>query len=486
MRAVLAWLTAPSPVNAADELDTLYSHLATLRSSLVAPQQRLYILGRLFARSISSVASLVPSLIGVSLPIPRKDRQLIRRMQNLLRMLAEDLLSTLDPSNGHQLAISPQDQELTLWRSLYVLAQHLLISDLASSPAGVGIWRQLHQTYEIARRLEVTGNTPEGATSSLQKLYYAAVLLGCSQPASLTSLEVDFVAAYLDRFAELIDSNHDAAPETPAAFWIDPAQDAAAVACSRKSAPPQTPVHYFSCDRLVALIRNQLAALEAGSQPQQIELPALAGTRGGRLVLQRLITYWGEPGKRRFPRRRQNYRAVLCIGLDSLWRLFQEGDAALIETSSWMATNESPDGYAIMHISGETGDLSVGDVTAIRPESGENWQIGIVRWALSENQEHMEIGLQILATQAVPAFLPVAGEGGDRKRIFVLVLPKIKGLRSTEMLVVPSGALENQPKDIVLVIEKNNIEVREVRRTHLDEQNSFIEVFSIESDARAD
>lgn len=31
-------------------------------------------------------------------------------------------------------------------------------------------------------------------------------------------------------------------------------------------------------------------------------------------------------------------------------------------------------------------------------------KVCIIRWALSENQEHLELGLQILATDAVPAF----------------------------------------------------------------------------------
>ncbi|MFZ4535265.1 hypothetical protein [Propionivibrio sp.] len=376
-----------------------------------------------------------------------------------------------------------QAQDLALWRDLYALSQHLLISNLAASPAGVGIWQQLHQAYDTARRLGLASNTPENAASTLQNIYFSAVLLGCAQPASLTSCEVNFVAAYLGNFADWIDSTNSIPAKTPATFWIDPACDAAAFACSRKTAPPDTPVLYFSCDRLATLLKTQLASLEAGGAPQQINLPDFAGTPAGHGVLRRLITSWGEPSKRRFPRRRQNYRAVLCSGLDSLWRLFQDGDAAeTIETSSWMITNESPDGYTAMHVSGKTGGMSVGDVTAIRTETGDNWQICIIRWALSENQEHLELGLQILATCAVPALLALPAETGGFGRLPVLILPKIQALRSTEMLVVPSGALVKQANKLVLVVEKENIEVREVRSTRLDEQNSQIAVFSIEPD----
>jgi hypothetical protein len=480
-----AWLDKPRPLNAADELTPLRGLLSALRASQVAPEQRAAALDHLYTRSMSVVTTLLPSLATVSFPVPRKTRQLIRGLQDLLATVAEDLLATLDDIDVLLIRGLRQETnflDLTLQKSLHALAQHLLISDLAASPASIGIWQQLHQTYDTACRLNLASDMPDGAAKPLQKTYYSAILLGCAQPASFSSREVNFVAAYLERFPDWIDSTSAKAAPTPAMFWIDPARDAPAVACSRKAPPPDAPVRFFSCDRLAALLKEQLAALEAGGDAQQLGLPDFAGTTAGRGVLRRLITYWGEPGKRRFPRRRQNYRAALCAGLGNLWTLFQEGDAALVETSSWMVTNESPDGYAVMHVSGKTGSMSVGDVTAIRTESSEDWQICIVRWALSENQEHLEFGLQILATHAVPAFLAVPADADDNGRLSVLILPEIPALRSTEMLVVPSGALGNQRKNFILVVEKDNLEVREVRSTRLDEQNSQIEVFSIEPD----
>ncbi len=485
MRAILAWMGAPPPLNAADDLPALHNHLGTLRTSKVTPQQRALVLDRLYTRCILVVSTLTSTLTSVALPIPRKTRLLIRSLQDLLRALAEDLLATLNNADGHLIRGLRQPYDLTLWRSLHALAQHLLIGNLSASPAGVGIWQQLHQTYEAVQRLELTDNTPDGTSASLQSVYFSAILLGCAQPASFTSREVDFVATYLERFADQIKPGNAPATPTLATFWIDPVQDAPAVACSRKSAPPETPVLYFSCDQVAELLKEQLAALDSGVLPPQIGLPDFAATPAGRGVLRRLLTYWGEPGKRRFPRRRQNYRAALCAGLGSLWRLFQDGDDTPIDSSSWMITNESPDGYAVMHVSGKTGAMSVGDVTAIRTESGENWQICIVRWALSENQEHLELGLQILATRAIPAFLALPAGGVDGERLSVLILPEIPALRSNEMLVIPSGALGDQLRNFVLIVEKENIEVREMKSTRLDEQNSQIEILSIEPDTLA-
>ena len=479
LSVVLTWLDASPPANAEDDLAPLQNHLSMLRGSKLAPQQRAMVLERIYTRGITVLDALRPTLTDVSLPLSKKVRPLVRRLQDLLRSLAEDLLATPTLIEGHMIRGLRELQATLLWRSLYALSQHLLISNLTAGPAGTGIWSLLHQTYATARKLKVAHITPEGSASTPQDLYFSAVLLGCSQPASFTSREVEFVAAYLEHFSDRIDLSDVAPVKLNATFWIDPARDVAAFACTRKTAPTDTGIHYFSCDKLASLLKKQLAALEAGSTPQHINLPAFASTVAGRGVFRRLVTHWGDPGKRRFPRRRQNYRALLCAGLDSLWRLFQDGEEAAVDASSWMITNESPDGYAIMHVSGKTGSMSVGDVTAIRTESSENWQICIIRWAISENQVHLELGLQILATHAVPAFLAQTSETNASGRLSVLILPEIPALRATEMMVVPSGALDDQSNHHVLVVERDNVEVREVKSTQLNEQNSRIEVFSI-------
>ena len=478
-QSLFNWLDSP-PAKPADELAQLHRQLGAWRASPLGGEQRALTLGRIYARSMSTVSSILAALSDgvLPIPIPRRTRQLVRSLQLLLRTLADELQATVD---AQPTGMPP---ELALWQILHALAQHLLVSSLVASPAGVGVWRQLHRAYATVRRLGLTDAESPDGRATLQDVYYSAVLLGCAQPASFTSNEINFIATYLARFAAGVEPDLHGEP-SPTAFWIDPTRDAAAYACARNTPPPDTTVHYFSGARLAQQLRQQLVELEAGAPAKTIGLPDFADSPAGRGVLRRLINYWGDPGKRRFPRRRQNYRALLCCGLANLWQLFQHGEEALPATSNWMIVNESPDGYAFMHVSGKTGELSIGDVAAIRTESGKAWQICIVRWALSENQEHLELGLQILATRAVPALLARPGERHDRQLLPVLVLPEIRALRAGEMLLAPSATLRQLPSSLVLVVEQHNVAVREVRATRVNEQNSRIAIFSIEHEVPA-
>ena len=482
LRSIKAWLAAPQSENPIKDLEPLLDYLSRFHSLGLPAQQRFDLLTQLQQRTSAVADQTLPTFEDITLPIPRKTRQIVRKLQDILQNLADHLLSQLDdPEVTERLTLA--ETGILLWQALRALSQHVLISCLTASSAGAGLWLKLHETFRKAVHLGVSQFIPSSTTSSLQDVYYGAILLGCAQPASFSSQEIRFIADYLERFASQIEP---LGPEqaSRATFWIDPLRDAPAQAKTRRPLPQEPATAVFSCARLAALIDNQLAALTAGGSPEQLSLPPLAATPTGIGVLHRLKSHWGDPLKRRFPRRRQNYRVVLCAGLDDLWHLFHDHEQRSIETSGWMITNESPDGYAVMHVMGKMNDALVGDVVAIRSETGRHWQVCIIRWALSENQEHLELGLQILSTKAIPATLTQIDNAGANKRNTVLILPSIPPLRPHEVLIVASGFLDRQPNKLILMIERDNVEIREVRPVNSDgnELNSRIELVSIEPD----
>ncbi|MBI2306021.1 MAG: hypothetical protein HYU78_01835 [Rhodocyclales bacterium] len=481
LRAILDWLATPPSVQAEDELAPLHKHLTALRDTRTAAHQRHKVLDLLYDRTQRIVTRLLPDLVGVALPLSRRVRHTVRGMQGVLLMVAEDYLATLDELDDHLVKGLRRPPEQTVWRAIDALARHQLISNHAASPYGSGVWKLANRAYRIAREGGYADVHLRDTEGTIEDVYLRACLLACTQPASFTSREIGLVVDYIRRFgsrATLLPQAQAASAE--GVFWVDLDRDMPPTSANRR--PPPEGALCFACEQLAQLAEEQVDALAAGAGTDDLDLPATAATPAGHGVLRRLAQHWGHPGKRRFLRRRQNYRAVLCVGLPALWQLFREQQTLAGDLTSWMVTNESPDGYAVMHVSGKTSRLAAGDVVALRTENSSDWQVCIVRWALSENPEHLELGLQILATRATAATLanPAVGDAGGQ--LPVLLLPALPPLHPTEALVAAVGTTLPQPNRMILLVERDNLEVRQVRAIELKEQTASIEIVAIEPD----
>ena len=154
-----------------------------------------------------------------------------------------------------------------------------------------------------------------------------------------------------------------------------------------------------------------------------------------------------------------------------------------------MVINEGPEGYLLMHMSGLTGNLRIGDLVALRPtgersEATPTWHVGIVRWALSENPEHIEIGVQQLAAHAISAEvvrMPVSEDG----KLSALILPAMPPFRELQALVTPTGQLGEKDGRLLVLIDQGNFGIHELRPVALTEQTSSIEVFTVEPDGKS-
>lgn len=486
VKPILEWLALAHGQTGLDDALGLQRQLLNLRGTPVPTAQRLKLLDLLYGHASKITLAQLPALREVTLPISRRTRQSVRVTQELLAILTQDYLNTLADLFDPQAVGKPRSPLNALRRAMQCLSWHLLISHLVAAPSGTGIWQQFHAAFRTSRQLGLANTEVPGDERRIDQIYLSNLLIAVAQPASFTSRELEFISKYV------IESTHAAqlSEEVPigheGVFWIDPERDTPAQALMRRPPPPDTAVLYFACDGVAQEALKHLAALEKGQTAADLGLPAFADTHGGRGVLRRLGHLWGRPVKRKFPRRRQSYRAELCTGLDQLWHLLN-GAQEKPETSEWMITNESPDGYAMMHVSGSTEQLRVGDIVAVGPQHDEDsaeidWYICIVRWALSENPEHIEVGLQVLAPRAIPAVLALPQDRQHSSRTSALLLPQIPPLRPLQALVVPSGTVNDQSQKMVLLVEQDNLAVHELRAIQLNEQTSSVEVFTVEPD----
>jgi hypothetical protein len=447
--AILQWLASPVIGDPSLQLVELSHHLAALGNIELKPEQHTEILELLHLRTFTAIAELQPRLIGTTLPIPEHIRKDARNAKNALQALAT---AHMGDSNG----TLTTNQRL---HAMQALSKHLFIEALVAAPPGVGIWRQLHQLHSPA-------GIETASDEAIDEVYYRAQMLACTQPAALSAQELALVDAAIASIATLPDRPNTASDDYSGLFWIDPTQDLAATAASRKPPPPNLQVRWFACDRPAIALTSILDAIESGKKPAIFKLPEFAATPTGIATLRRVARCWDKPAKRRFHRRRQNIRASLLAGMNEVRELLRSGQGTI---SEWMITNESPDGCAAMHVRGPTGRIDIGDVVALRFEGEQNWQICVARWAQSENPEHLELGLQRLAPEASAATLVAPNL---RTAALVFTTP---GTPPRPTLMVAAGALTRQPEKAILLTERHNLDVRETSPGDCLEQTARIE-----------
>lgn len=485
VKSILEWLALAPVRSSQEDASGLQRRLATLRGTPLPGEQKVKLLDLLYGHAAKITTTQFPALHEVTLPVSRRTRQLVRAIQDSLEILAQEYLETFSAPFSTDVAQPSLDR---LRPATQCLSWHLTISHLVAAPTTPGIWQLLHASFRIARGLGVEKLAPSQGGSPVEHIYVCSLLLSVVQPASFTSLELEFIGRYIEHCADGVNLSAETPSSRRGVFWIDPERDAPPNALNRRPPPPDTPVLYFTCDSIAHRAEKHLTALESGRSPAELGLPEFAGTLAGRGVLKRLGGFWGRPAKRRFPRRRQSYRADLCAGFDQLLEILNTPNPIAPATSEWMITNESPDGYAMMHVAGATEHLRIGDIVALHPRRKElpgeyAWQICMVRWALSENPEHIELGLQVLSTKGIPATLALPHRK-TKGRASALLLPKAPPLRPSQALVVPTGTVDKDEERFIVVTQQENIAVLELRATYLDERTSCVEVFSVEPDER--
>lgn len=485
-KSVEEWLVHANGRTHPDNAEQLLRQVLLLREASPT-EQRILLLNQLFEHAERMVTGELPLLQEVTLPVSRRIRRSTRLIQELLAALVQEYFNTLPEFFAPRPGPPERTPQYVLRRIMKGIAWHLRISHHTASPSGLGVWQQLHAAYRTSRRLGIADRPGPDSEPSIEQIYLHTLLAGIAQPASFCYSELEFVADYIASCVKPVDILERPPLDHRGVFWVALDKDFPAQALARRSPPSDLLVLYFACDLIARDAREQLAALTKGTHASRLGIPDFADTPAGRGVLRRLNLLWGQPAARRFPRRRQSYRVNLCAGFEQLWQMIrhpgQEG-----QISEWMVTNESPDGYSLMHISGETANLLIGDIVAIQPtgDRGEplpNWSVGIIRWALSENSEHIELGMHQLAAQAIAAEIVRPAEI-EADRLSALILPETPPLRMLPALVTAAGKLSGSEHRLIVLVADKDSGVRGVRPTALTEQTPRIEVFSVEPDEK--
>ena len=460
MHEILDWLGTKSE-DPLDDLIPLRRHLRAVVGMRLQPRVLLRLLD-LFEPRIARVHKLVfPLLLDASTPLPRNLRILSQSLVDLHGNLAEGFLHVLQHAVGDGFQRPKRRRDTLATRALHSLRRQYELSLRAASGTPVGFWKQMNRLLL---------NHQQGPDSYLDsptlQTLHLLLAVHAAQAEALTPREQEFLWRHAEHLAAQVELSTTAPKKTDAWLWVDTKDERAPTPANRRAPPVADGLLFYSCRALGKLT--------------QASLDNLTAPRMWRNVLHHAAKRWLNPPQRRHNRRRGSYRIEVCPRLSTLWSLLNgdlTGQAAVQAINEWQVMNDSPAGYAAMHIAGDMPGLLAGSVLGIRRDEKEPWSLCIVRWVRSENPEHLEMGLEVLAPHAKAVRIATASRSSAP--IPALLLPPISGIGRGETLLTDRGAYETG--NIALLQEEaGKLQVVECKPMPLVTQTSSIELFEFE------
>jgi hypothetical protein len=476
-----AWLATLPGHDPAGAARLLIDKLVAINHAAGSPRTRLRLLDMLRERIESLVPRLERELEDATLPLAPQLRETAYFIEKLLKELGAGYTAAVLNSPRTWLAFGLKRQiHAPLVRAMDLLSRRLLLTHRLYARSPGGVWAELHQLYGLARELGLESRQAESPPTSAGALYRNTLLLTFAEPARLMPGELTLVQDYLLRFgalAEILHSPPDAKPR--GIFLIDPRRDRPGIAASkRKDEGSSAFERVLSARALVERLESQFVRLQSGVSPDTLGLPEEAGRVAYRALLRRLAGNWRGERRKRSARLRFHPRVAVHIGLNSAWEALGPGAKPCTKpekASEWVIVNESAGGFALRLMNGRTGHVAVGDVLLVQSrERGAQYGC-IVRRVVSNNPDHLEIGVQQLAPRVLAAVALLDSREGDQG-VKALFCPALPGRDQPALLVVPAG-VRTSHRDLHLRTREG---LARVRLRRVAERSADIELLEID------
>lgn len=451
LQQALDWLAEPNRDDPLLDLVPLRNHIAAIGALGLPVLHRLKIDELLEQRAEQIDQTLIPMLLDVKLPLPVHLGTVAQGLISLRAELGETWLKVAGDADPEELARIHRSRSQICLQGIFNLSRQFVASLLISTPAPMNFWRNVQALYHRAHEsIDPTATLP-AEMNAIDVRFKAMLALVAAQPEGLAPREIAFLADYLETHAAATRIDIIRPEAAGDWFWLDADLDQPPVALARLE-PGMGTCLFFRFGELAELATRHLDQLNDGVPPRSLGLPQQAAGADYRNALERARQCWASPRRRSFNRRPQNLRVEVCTQLSTLWTALepeakQEPASTDCELtySDWTMRNESPSGYAIVHVVGEVAGIVPGCAVGLRTGTGAAWQICLVRWARSENARHVELGLEVLAPSATPVRIQALGGRTPEPPIPALLLPALPGLNRGESILTVRGNYNVRP-----------------------------------------
>ncbi len=451
LQHALDWLAEPQQDDPLLDLVPLRNHLAAVAALGLPVLHRLKIDELLQQRADRIDDVLFPMLLDVKLPLPIHLGTVAQGLIGLRAELGETWLKVAGDADPQELARVHRSRPQICLLGITNLSRQFIAALLISIPTPMNFWRNAQALYHGAHESVDPTATLPAEMSAIDARFKAMLALTAAQPEGLTPREIVFLADYLETHAAVTRIDMIRPEGSGNWFWLDASLDQPPVALLRLM-PEGGSCIYFRFGELADLAARHLDQLNDGVPPSLLGLPPQAAGADYRNALERARRCWTAPRRRNFSRRTQSLNVEVCTQLSSLWAALvsdskkePSSNTCELTYSDWTILNESPSGYAIVHVVGEVTGIVAGCAVGLRTGDGAGWQICLVRWARSKSSSHVEMGLEVLSPSAKPVRIQTLTSRNPEPPVPALLLPALRDLNRGEAILAARGNYNVRP-----------------------------------------
>jgi hypothetical protein len=427
----------------------LQEELETLNRQKISPSLRLQALESYRPFLINTAQSLAEAYIHSTLPLQDQAKSSAAISESLWLELGYGYkLVLIDLQNQLIKLGTDKSSALAIHRAIHAISEYTLVHYQTYFIPPSHIWSDLHQLYFCAVQLGINNSDIEpdknilgdASLTTIEDAYKHALLMSLAETQQLTQLDIRLIDEYLTHHIKhTFISAVMPLENSTGAFIISLDSDSPPVPYSKqKNGPnPVSDVLLQTID-LIFKMHQDLKTLQNHQLPKNNSIPAGANRNNYIELLTHLIKNWGITPKRIFNRSLKNGDIGLVTGISALHRICnQTNDSVTAEsTSRWKILNISATGMAIRRHHTAEKNISVGALIGIKTNSGACWDIGFVRWANCGTRDRLDIGVQLIAAEAVSA---IARTENNAQNEQILLLPEIIAANQPATILAPIG-----------------------------------------------
>ncbi|NIO40006.1 MAG: hypothetical protein GTO41_07330, partial [Burkholderiales bacterium] len=174
---------------------------------------------------------------------------------------------------------------------------------------------------------------------------------------------------------------------------------------------------FFGPGEAIADLETISASLAAGTIcNSDINLDGVADEELVIDVLAHLERHWSprRPERRQERRHSASLMSVIVNFPEIIGYIASHDDSAFIDddqVESWGLANESETGYGALVPAARGEALSIGQLVGVQPAGGRMWAAGIIRRLVTQNPEHLYVGIELLGRGVQVVNLDERGSG---------------------------------------------------------------------------